>query len=127
MAQSIRRPILAAEATFDDARHLVRCLAPLGMQVYLAASVDQALDRLRHMIFRDAIAATELTFEGELLLRRLSRLPAMRCLVALGPADDVEAEARARAAGANVYLSRPVTPEMLALALGVSPLRRANE
>lgn len=127
MTEFIRRPVLAAEANFDDARHLVRCLGPLNLQVYLAASVEQALDRLRHMIFREAIAATELTFGGELLLARLSRLPAMKCLVAIGPADDAGAETRARAAGANVYLSRPVTTEMLALALGISTLRGTNE
>lgn len=127
MAEWTRRPILAAEATFEDARQLVRCLGPLNRQVYLAVSVEQALDRLRHMIFREAIAATELTFDGELLLARLSRLPALKCLIALGPAGNAEAEAKARAAGANIYLGRPVTTEMLALALGTSTLRGVSD
>lgn len=126
MAERLRRPILVAEATIEDARHVVNCLGPLHMHVFLATSAEQALDRLRHMIFREAIVASELAFPGESLLARLSRLPAMKCLVALGPPGDAEAEGRARAAGANMYLSRPVTTEMLALVLA-NPTQRIDK
>ena len=61
--------------------------------------------------------ATELTAGQDPLLARLARLPALQPLVATGPPDDPATEMLARLAGADVYLTRPVSPEVLASAL----------
>ena len=126
MDERSRRVILAAEVTIGDARHLVRCLMPLAIHVYPATSVEQVFERMRHKIFHEAIVATELTLGGELLLSHLHRLLGKSSLVALGPPGDLEAEARAREAGAKTYLSRPVTTESLAEALQIPTPRTAN-
>ena len=111
--------ILVAEPVATDAERLTRMLRRLGHAVRSAGTSDEALDVLRHEILSRAVVAAELVVEDELLLACVSRLPAMRWLVAVGPAQDGEIEIRARHAGAQVYLPRPVMPEALAPALHV--------
>lgn len=109
--------VLAAEADPHDAQNLLRCLTALGWRALLATSARQALDIARREIFSAAVAAAELALADEPLLARLSRLPALEMLVATGPPGEPAMEARARRAGADVYLTRPVSAEALAKAL----------
>ncbi len=109
--------ILAAELSAEHAEHLLRCLRLLGMTVRLASTAEDALALLRREMFDRAAVAVELVTEDGPLLARLSRLPSLRRLVALGPNGDPSPELRARTWGAQSYLARPVSVEGLAAAL----------
>lgn len=108
--------ILAAEAGRDEAELLWKCLVPLGRVVRLASSHEAAVALLRRELFQRAVVAVELAEDGVALLARVSRLPSVQWLVALGPADP-ETEIQARAAGASAYVARPATTRALATAL----------
>ena len=109
--------ILAAEPRPEHAEHLLRCLLPLGQTVRLARTAEAALALLRREMFDRAAVAVELATEDGPLLARLSRLPSLQFLVALGPNGDPGPELRARSWGAQSYLVRPVSVEALAAAL----------
>lgn len=111
--------ILAAEIDAAAAKHLMRCLRPLGRRVFLATSAEQVLDGLRREVFPRAAVAVELVVDGQPLLARLARLSALERLAALGPGGDLEMERAARLAGAGVYVPRPVTTGLLSKALGL--------
>ncbi len=120
--------VLAIEVEPEHASHLARCLAVTGLACRAAASATEALRLLRSEIFDGAVVAVELGLDEASILARISRLPATRFLLATGPADDLDMERRARAAGANAYLPRPVDAEMLATSLahaGANPAPRA--
>jgi CheY-like chemotaxis protein len=117
MDDPFEHAVLAAEADVNQTWHLVRCLVPLGLRVYPASSVREVIDRLRKQVFTQAFVATELNLDGEPLINRIGQLPSIQVLVALGPGGNTGLESRARAAGAGIYLTRPVTTEMLAEAL----------
>lgn len=119
MTSTSRRAILAADVNVEQTRQLIQSLAPLGLRVFPAISVSQVLELLRHKVFAEAIVAVEFTCAGQPLLSRLARLPAMRDLVAIGPAGDLEAERLARESGASAYLGRPVNTESLASVLQI--------
>jgi DNA-binding response OmpR family regulator len=121
-----RGAVLVAEADPKDARQLVSYLLTMDLDVYLAISLEEVFRWLHRRVFQRAIVAAELTIGGEILIARLAHLPAIRCLIAVGPAGDMEMEARCREAGAKAYLGRPVTPEILATLLGV-PARRMRD
>jgi len=122
--------ILAAEFDRADGDHLERCLGLLGYRARLATTGRGVLDLMRRELFPGAVIATELALDGEPLLPRVSRLPALECLVATGPAGDLQSELLARRGGANAFLPRPVTANALANALRLlsarlAPRRRA--
>jgi len=112
--------ILAAEARREDAQHLLECLQPLGWIVRRATSTRQVMTLLRREIFEKMVVAAEMTLDGKPLLMRLASLPALRRLIAIGPGGEPAMERRARIAGADMYLARPVTTDALAVALGLS-------
>ena len=109
--------VLAAEIGAAEAERLQQCLCPIVRRVRLATSAQQVLERLREETFQRAVVATELVLGGQPILARLAVLPAIRCLVAVGPGGDGEMERRARGAGACAYVVRPVSSETLARAL----------
>ncbi|MHC4983920.1 MAG: hypothetical protein ACYTF6_12240 [Planctomycetota bacterium] len=109
--------ILAAEHDNQSAKELAEVLAALGYDVYPAASATEAMAVMRSAILRAAVVAVELALGEEPLLLRLSCLPAIERLVAIGPAGDGETELTARLAGASAYVARPATTEKLADAL----------
>jgi len=109
--------VLAAEFDRANADHLQRCLDLLGYQARLAITGRDVLDLMRRELFSGAVIATELALDGQPLLPRVSRLPALECLVATGPAGDVQSELLARRGGASAFLPRPVTVNALANAL----------
>jgi len=92
----------------------------LGFRVRTATSAGATLDVLRSDVVSVALVGVELTLGGELLLRRISALPSIRWLVAIGPGFRVDLEHAARCGGADVYLSRPVSPWQVAWSLGAS-------
>jgi hypothetical protein len=102
-------------------RQAVDCLLRLGLDVYLAMSREEVFRWLQRRVFTRAVVAAELNIGGEMLIARLSRLPAIRCLIAVGPDGDMEMEAQARIAGAKAYLGRPLDIEALAATLRVPP------
>ena len=112
--------ILVVEARPEDARTLNRCLMTLKVKFRSAISAEQAIQLLQRMVFQDAIVAAELNLREQPMIAYVSCLPATRLLLATGPADDWEMEKRARFAGADFYLSRPVTTEALAMAFQMS-------
>lgn len=114
MSICVKTAIVAAEADPADAEHLLRCLTQLGAWAKLATSAEQVLNLFRKQVFEAAVVGVELALDGEPLLGRLSRLPALECLVATGPTGDLQAERLARSLGAEAYLPRPVSPEALA-------------
>ncbi len=111
------RNILAAEATSENGQHLLRCLKPFGFRVCLATTHEEVFELLQTRIFRRAIVAAELTSGREMLISRLASLPAIQYVIAIGPAGDMDMEARCRIAGAQAYLGRPVSTEMLATSM----------
>lgn len=111
------KTILAVEADEADALHLLRCLAPLAESVHLTTSAEEAFELVRRSIFDRAVVATELTVRNVPILARLSLLPTIVRLVATGPPGDAVMESRALSAGADLYLTRPVTTNALARAL----------
>ena len=117
--------ILTAEPDANEAMRLHRSLSLLGYQVELARAPEEVLALIRNNIFTRAIVAVELSLDGENILAKLAQLPSMKCLIASGPAKDHQAETDARLAGADLYLSRPVTMESLAQALWRPAPRKA--
>jgi len=111
------REILAAEHDNRSAKDLSEVLAALGYDVYPAASAEEAMAVMRSVVLRAAVVAVELALGEEPVLSRLSHLPAIERLVAIGPAGDAEMEMLARLSGASAYVSRPATSEKLAAAL----------
>lgn len=126
MAIQNNKLVLAAESNQVVADYLLRCLFPLGLRVCLARSVEEIFKMLRQESFSRAVVAVELFFEGKAVLNHLSRLSRMEHIVAIGPQGDAEAEVKARLAGANLYVTRPVSTEILAKALRISPTRRLS-
>lgn len=119
MQERNHRVILAVEASVENGRHLMQCLMPLEFSVCLATSREEVFGWLRRRIFRRAIVAAELAVGREMMIARLARLPAMKCLIAVGPPGDMDLEARCLVAGAKTYLSRPVSTELLAATMRV--------
>ena len=112
-------PLLAAEADPMKAERLQRCLWPLGQRVFLARSAEDVVGLVRRGVFHRAVAAVELALDGELVLTRLSQFSGLKYLVAVGPKGDKDLEQMARSAGATVYVTRPVTTELLSRALNL--------
>jgi ActR/RegA family two-component response regulator len=112
--------ILVADGTEAEAIQTAAAVELLGFRVRIAASTRATLDVLRNDVVSAAFVGVELTLGGELLLRRVSALPSIRWLVAIGPGFRADLEHAARCGGADVYLSRPVSPEQVAWSLGAS-------
>ena len=128
---SSQKGILAAEHDNRSAKELAEVLAALGYDVYPAASAAEAMGVMRRVILRAAVVAVELALGDEPLLARLSHLPAIERLVAIGPPGDGETELKARLAGASAYVARPATADDLADALSApawaaGPARRTE-
>ena len=123
------KAILVAETGSVEASYLGRLLGRLGHLVHMAAAGGQVLNVIRRQMPDRAVVAAELSVEGEPLLARLSRLPSLQRLIAIGPAGNADMEIRARRAGAHVYLPRPVDVNALGLALHVplAQVRRTAE
>ena len=114
--------ILVAEINPGEAQRLVRALETLCWSAQVATSPEQILDLLRRQIFHEAIVAVELDIADKPALAHLTLLPIVQRLVAVGPPGDINMEIRARTAGAGAYITRPVTPGVLAGVLRVSNL-----
>ncbi len=112
--------VLVADGIEFDVIQTAAVVELLGFQVRIAVSPGAALDVLRSDVVSIAMVGVELTLGDDLLLRRVSALPLIRWLVAIGPGFRVDLEHAARRGGANVYLSRPVSPEQVAWSLGAS-------
>jgi len=112
--------VLVADGTEAEAIRTAAAVELLGFRVRTAASTRAALDVLRSDVVSAALVCVELILGGELLLRRISALPSIRWLVAIGPGFRVDLERAARRGGADVYLSRPVSPEQVAWSLRAS-------
>jgi CheY-like chemotaxis protein len=123
---SPRPPILVAEFNEDNVSHLVECFARLQQPVRMALSPTDIMNLLRREVFSRAIVAAEMMIDGEPVVARLARLPMMGHVVATGPGDDTAMEVRARAAGASIYLPRPVCLDDLARAMAVPMLVRTR-
>jgi CheY-like chemotaxis protein len=119
-------PILAAEPTLAGARNLVQCLSGLRLPVRLAMSSSDIIDLLRREVFTRAVVASEFMIDGEPAIARLTRLPMLERVVAIGPAGNADLEMQARRAGAQAYLTRPVSAESLARALAIPGLVAAR-
>ena len=117
MFSAIEPPILVAETSLEEACRLGLLLRQAGRAAQTVATAGQVLEIVGRQMVHQAVVAMELTIEDEPILARLSRLPAMRRLVAVGPAAEPCIEQRARQAGAQVYLPRPVAGGLLVLAL----------
>ena len=117
------KAILAAEVDPMDAARLFRTLVLLGYRVRPASSAEQVMEAIRRQIFTHAALAIEMTIEGEPIITRLSALPSMAQLIAVGPPGDQKAERQARLAGADLYICRPVGIEVLAKALRAAAAR----
>ena len=111
------RTVLASESELDDQQRLLRLLGGLGLKVHAADTATAAIDILRREIPDAAVVATELTLDEEPLVSVLSRVPSILVLVAIGPGGNWDLEQRARLAGVDAYLARPVDPASLAAAL----------
>ncbi len=110
--------ILVAEGTEAEAIRTAAVVELLGFRVRTAASTGAVLDVLRSDVVSAALVGVELILDAELLLRRVSAFPSIRWLVAIGPGFRVDLEHAARCGGADVYLSRPISPEQVAWSLG---------
>jgi len=117
IAMAERVTILLAEPQPDDAGPLTKCVAGLGFDFKLATTAEQTIEFLRHDVFQAAVIAVELTLRGEPLLRRISRLPVLECLVGIGPAGEAQWQVLAWRSGADAYVPRPATTQALATAL----------
>ena len=113
MSRSNGSPILVAEINLAKAKRLARALKSLSCTVRVASSSEEVIKLLRTEVFHKGIVAVEMQIGKDLMLAYLSRLLAVRCLVGVGSGDDPDAELHSRLAGAQAYLPRPVTPEML--------------
>lgn len=112
--------VLVAEAVSEEAVFLESLLRSWGRDVCTASSVDEVLRIVRREFVQQAVIATELALAGQMLLARLAALPSLEQLIAIGPAGRPDIERRARLAGADVFLPRPVSVERLAQALNMS-------
>jgi len=112
--------VLVADGTEAEAIRTAAAVELLGFRVRTAASTRAALDVLRSDVVSAALVGVELIVGDGLLLRRVSALPSIRWLVAIGPGLRADLEQAARCGGANVYLSRPVSPERIAWSLRAS-------
>ena len=112
--------VLVADGIEAEAIQIAAAVELLGFRVRTATSAMVTLDVLRSDVISTALVDVELALGGELLLRRISALPSIRWLVAIGPGFRVDLEHAARCGGADVYLSRPVSPEQVAWSLGAS-------
>jgi len=112
--------VLVADGIEAEAIQVAAAVELLGFRVRTATSATVTLDVLRSDVISTALVGVELALGDELLLRRISALPSIRWLVAIGPGFRVDLERAARRGGADVYLSRPVSPEQVAWSLGVS-------
>ena len=115
------KAIFVAEPLAGEAGNLRLLLEQMGYLVRMAGTTPETLEIMRREVFIQAVVAAELTLGDELTLAQVSRLPALQRLVAVGPVDE-KTEIRARRAGADVYLARPVRAGPLAMALHM-PLR----
>ena len=113
VSRSKGSPILVAEVDRVEAKRLARALKALNCTVRLADSSEQVIKLLRNEEFDAGLVAVELQIGKDSVLAYLSRLLAMKYLAGVGSGDDPDAELRARLAGAQVYLPRPVTSQML--------------
>jgi len=109
--------IIAAETDPARSNRLDRSLTLLGYQPVTVASAEEVMELIRNGVYELAVAAAELAWEGESIISRLSRLPSIRAVVAVGPPHDAAVEFAARTAGATAYLPRPVNLESLAHAI----------
>ena len=114
--------ILAVEVHPADAERLSQCLMSLDRPVRLTTSPQELLELIRYETFSQAVVAAEMTLGDESVVALLASLPEMELLTATGPPGDAAMEIRARIAGADLYLPRPVTVEALGRALGM-PVR----
>ena len=112
--------VLVADGIEAEAIQTAAALELLSFRVRIATSAGSTLDVLRSDVVSAAFVGVELVLGGELLLRWVSALPSIRWLVAVGPGYRVDLEHAARRGGADVYLSRPVSPEQVAWSLGAS-------
>ena len=112
--------VLVADGVEAEAIRTAAAVELLGFRVRTAVSARAALDVLRSDLVSMALVGVELALGDELLLKRVSALPSIRWLVAIGPGFRVDLEHAARRGGADVYLSRPVSPEQVAWSLGAS-------
>ncbi len=124
MSKQNEKPVLVAEINVAEAEHLARELARFYRQARLATSTEQILEVLRSEILHEAIVAVELDIDHKPVLAHLAGLPSFDFIVAVGPANEAEMEIRARVAGAQVYLPRPVTSQMLS---GLSWIRNNRD
>ena len=120
MSRSNGSPILVAEVNRVEANRLARALKALNCTVRVADSSEQVIKLLRNEVFDAGLVAVELQIDKDSVLAYLSRFVTIRFRAAVGPADDPDAELRARFAGAQVYLPRPVTTKMLSALLWIS-------
>jgi CheY-like chemotaxis protein len=125
--RSCGRRVLAVESNPSDVQRITECLTRLGQPFRLATTAERTLEFLRNEIFDKCIAAVELTLDGEPILARLSRLPALNRLVGIGPSNSTEWEDLAYRSGANAYLARPLTVESLAKALRLMTLTPVSD
>lgn len=112
--------VLVADGIEAEAIRTAAALELLSFRVRIATSAGSALDVLRSDVISAAFVGVELILGGRLLLKRISALPSIRWLVAVGPGSRVDLEHAARRGGADVYMSRPVSPEQVARSLGAS-------
>ncbi len=117
-------PILAVEPVIADSHQLVQCLRQLGHEVWSVATAAEAMALLRQEPFRWAVVAAEMAAGGQPLLARVRHVPTLERLAATGPPGDPEMEVQARCAGADVYLTRPVTAGALAGIFGATTHKR---
>ena len=114
--------ILVADGIPEQADFVQQLLRQMDYRVETAVSAEEVLKLIGREMLDRAIVAVEMTMDNEPTLARLSRLPALNRLVAIGPAGDAEMEMLARRAGAHVYLARPVMADPLAAALHIPVL-----
>ncbi len=126
MSRSNESPILVAEVNRVEAKRLARALKALNCTVCVADSSEQVIKLLRNEVFDAGLVAVELQIDQDSVLAYLSRILAMRYLAGVGSADDPSAEVRARLAGAQAYLPRPVTSEMLSTLPWISKRNRSS-
>ena len=111
------RTILVADGIAERADFVRRLLRRMDYRVATAASAEEVLQLMGREMLDAAVVAVEMAMDNEPILARLSRLPALRRLVATGQAGDAQTEILARRSGAHVYLPRPVRMEALAMAI----------
>ena len=123
-AQLLRRPtgeyptLVLLDPTQDESS-LADVLACLGRDAVCVRSAQESLEAIRHIMPVRAVVPVEMTMHGRSMISCLSALPSIHRLIAIGPADEPKAEALARSAGADAYLVRPVSMDVLVAALNL--------